>query len=848
MVLLLVIIIMVSVPAEDGILARATSYTQHDPIVIDGDGGFVPENGVVSGTGTASDPYVIENWQIDGATANGTVIRNTVAHFVIRNVDVSTGRNSTGIMMTNVTNARLENLQIHSTTRTKQGIWMTQVSDSVVRNSSLTNYDVAFLMTYVDRVQVLDNIFPSNLGGISLGFSTNVTISRNSFTFNGLVLFGTSREQLNSHTITPDNLVNGKPLYYHAKCSDLNIDGIQVGQLIVADCSNVRVTNLELSRAEMPLQFVRVNGAVVQNNSISSATILGFALSVSTNISVTANSFSDNLVGLRVWTSSNVTVYHNNFANSRIRHAADDTGQGNKWDGGYPSGGNFWSGYGGSDSDGDGLGDTAYQVYPSSQDRYPLMRPYPTHDVAITSVVASPVSVVRGETVSVTIEVRNQGDTSESFNVTSYYDATIIASHRVIDLAPRGVEILSMSWETSNVSTGEYEVRAIASVVEGEVDTADNSKVAGTVTVNRPEEAPILDPIEDIYAVEETLVTFRATASDPDGDPLTFTLGSGGPSGASITQQGDFTWMPTEAQGPDRYEITIIVSDPSSLTDSETVTIIVREANTAPALDPVEDRAVEEGTSLSFTFAASDPDLPINTLKFYLASGAPGGARIDPITGVFTWTPTEAQGPGSYALTVFVTDDGSPPLSASRTITITVSETNNPPRLELFADLTVPQGFDLRLQVTADDTDIPRNTLRFILEPASTGNFPTGATITEDGIFSWTPTATQASGTYRVRIVVTDGTGSDSEEVDITVAPRQETPTIPSSGNWLPWILLGSISVIFSGLFLGLRHIRSGRRARPSSETTAMVVLRTKHAETIHPKNMRSLPSTVRPL
>ncbi|MEM3129373.1 MAG: Ig domain-containing protein, partial [Nitrososphaerales archaeon] len=62
-----------------------------------------------------------------------------------------------------------------------------------------------------------------------------------------------------------------------------------------------------------------------------------------------------------------------------------------------------------------------------------------------------------------------------------------------------------------------------------------------------------------------------------------------------------------------------------------------------------------------------------NTLTFSLV-GAPAGASINPSTGVFTWTPTEEQGPDAYTFDVVVTDNGDPNLSDSETITVTVDE------------------------------------------------------------------------------------------------------------------------------------------------------------------------------
>ncbi len=74
-----------------------------------------------------------------------------------------------------------------------------------------------------------------------------------------------------------------------------------------------------------------------------------------------------------------------------------------------------------------------------------------------------------------------------------------------------------------------------------------------------------------------------------------------------------------------------------------------------------------EETALTFTASASDPDLPANALTFSLDAGAPAGASIHAMTGVFSWTPTEAQGPGSYDVTIRVTDNGTPAMDDFQT-------------------------------------------------------------------------------------------------------------------------------------------------------------------------------------
>lgn len=99
--------------------------------------------------------------------------------------------------------------------------------------------------------------------------------------------------------------------------------------------------------------------------------------------------------------------------------------------------------------------------------------------------------------------------------------------------------------------------------------------------------------------------------------------------------------------------------------------------NSAPVLAAIGNRSVNEGSTLSFTATATDADSG-QSLTYSLGTGAPAGATINPTTGVFSWTPTANQGPANYQVTVSVTDNGTPALSDSENITITVNEVNQP--------------------------------------------------------------------------------------------------------------------------------------------------------------------------
>ena len=102
----------------------------------------------------------------------------------------------------------------------------------------------------------------------------------------------------------------------------------------------------------------------------------------------------------------------------------------------------------------------------------------------------------------------------------------------------------------------------------------------------------------------------------------------------------------------------------------DTTAVLVNAPNTAPTLTAIPAQFVHAGTTLRVTAIATELDVPTQTLTFALVSG-PMGAALNPGTGEFTWTPTDAQ-LGATTATVKVTDNGTPNLAATNTFAITV--------------------------------------------------------------------------------------------------------------------------------------------------------------------------------
>jgi hypothetical protein len=90
------------------------------------------------------------------------------------------------------------------------------------------------------------------------------------------------------------------------------------------------------------------------------------------------NYITENLVqnfgtGVALHDAAGNLIFHNDFIGNTLQAFDNMADPLNAWDDGYPSGGNFWSDYGGSDAGGDGIGDTPYVIDADSQDDYPLI-------------------------------------------------------------------------------------------------------------------------------------------------------------------------------------------------------------------------------------------------------------------------------------------------------------------------------------------------------------------------------------------------------------------------------------------------------------------------------------------
>src|SRR5439155_1681761 len=258
---------------------------------------------------------------------------------------------------------------------------------------------------------------------------------------------------------------------------------------------------------------------------------------------------------------------------------------------------------------------------------------------------------------------------------------------------------------------------------------------------------------------------------------LTFSLALQ-PAGMSIDPgSGVLIWTPAETQGPSTNVISVKVTDNGTpaLSDSKSFKVIVTEVSSAPVLPFQTGRPMNELTTLVVTNTASDADIPANGMTDQLVS-PPAWAKID-ARGFNTLTPKEADGPGTNTIMTVVTDNGAPPLSATNSFKVIVTEVNSAPVLTVADNQSITELSTLVVTNTASDSDLPANTLTFSLvsQPAGMSIGP------GSGVLIWTPTEAQGPSTNVITVKVTDnGTPalSDTKSFKVIVAEVNSAPVL----------------------------------------------------------------------
>jgi hypothetical protein len=314
-----------------------------------------------------------------------------------------------------------------------------------------------------------------------------------------------------------------------------------------------------------------------------------------------------------------------------------------------------------------------------------------------------------------------------------------------------------------------------------------------TIHVTEVNVAPVAsDATVSTHLDTSVNITLSGNDSDLPSNPLTYTIVSDPTNGTLVLSSGHtYTYTPNSGYtGPDSF--TFKVKD--GALDSNTATVSISVNNDAPVINQEGDKSVDEGTNLSFTATATDPNE--DTLTYSLTGVVADGASISS-GGVFTWTPTEAQGPGVYSFTISVTDGGA---TDSTTFEVTVNEVNATPKSDN-KTLTLDEDTSADVTLSGSDSDIPAQTLTFskITEPLH------GTATLVGNVVTYTPNPNyngSDSFTYSAHDGVAYSIPADVATVSITVTPVNDAPTIVLTGS-------DNVAVVFEGTYTELGAVCS---------------------------------------
>lgn len=157
-----IIITMCALPlahaSSDSSAVARLEWTPAGDIRIDGNADFTAENGVVSGTGSSNDPYIIEGWEIVmNGTGTGITVTTTDKYFVIRDVRIVEAK--IGIRFYEVYHARVTASYIDDCLT---GLTASYSEVSNVDNNVISNCSVGVSLRYCDAFKVTDNTFVDN--------------------------------------------------------------------------------------------------------------------------------------------------------------------------------------------------------------------------------------------------------------------------------------------------------------------------------------------------------------------------------------------------------------------------------------------------------------------------------------------------------------------------------------------------------------------------------------------------------------------------------------------------------------------------------------------------------------
>jgi parallel beta-helix repeat protein len=322
------------------------TLSAHTPIRIEGNSDFDAMHGVSGGSGTAIDPYVLENRDISGSGLGYCIyVGNTTDHFMVRNCQLRyasgddwppwTTRN--GLTLFNASNGEIWNNTASS--NLGNGIFLRYSNDTSISNNTVFSNSDGIVLQYSNDGLISNNSMYSNPVEISLEGSSNNEITDNvatSSAYTGIDLWTSSNNNLIArntltgggngirsvscqyNTISGNNASSGGYgiRMYSSSNNNVVIDNIcthnsQHGVYLQSSSGNTLTDNHCSYNMPHGIFLTQSSGNTLLNNTCSNNYQHGISLDYSSSNTISNNVCSDNYQGTALYFSSGSTLVNN---------------------------------------------------------------------------------------------------------------------------------------------------------------------------------------------------------------------------------------------------------------------------------------------------------------------------------------------------------------------------------------------------------------------------------------------------------------------------------------------------------------------------------------------------------